>query len=116
VSVLAAILVSALVAVTVGIAGVGSVVVLRHGAQSAADLAALAGAAELAAGEPAACARAVALAQAMRVTVTDCRAQALDLVVAVAAPVRYGRWQGRPVRAAARAGPAQSADRVEHRA
>ncbi|WP_231639314.1 Rv3654c family TadE-like protein [Mycobacterium sp. Marseille-P9652] len=80
----------------------GSVVVARHRAQAAADLAALAGAARLPSGTAAACARATAVADAMRVTDARCEVDGLDVVVTARVPVAFAG----AARAAARAGPA----------
>jgi secretion/DNA translocation related TadE-like protein len=80
----------------------GSVVVARHRAQAAADLAALAAAARLPSGVEAACARATVVAQTMRVFDVQCGADGLDVVVTVQVAVAFTR----EARAAARAGPA----------
>ncbi|ORW76966.1 helicase [Mycobacterium sherrisii] len=80
---------------------VGAVVVARHRAQSAADLAALAAAAGLPAGAEAACARASAVAHSMRVDDIGCRVDDLDVIIAVGVAVRYAGV----ARAVARAGP-----------
>ncbi|HWS91978.1 MAG TPA: Rv3654c family TadE-like protein [Mycobacterium sp.] len=79
----------------------GSVVVARHRAQAAADLAALAAAARLPAGVGAACARATAVARQMRVNDIQCRADDLDVVVTVGVTVVFAGV----AHAAARAGP-----------
>lgn len=79
----------------------GSVVVARHRAQAAADLAALAGAARLPSGAEAACARATAVAREMRVDHAECGVDGLDVVVAVQVAVALAG----AARAAARAGP-----------
>jgi secretion/DNA translocation related TadE-like protein len=84
---------------------VGSVVVARHRAQAAADLAALAAAARLPSGVGAACARATAVARAMRVDEVGCRVDDLDVVVTVEVAVVFAGV----ARAAARAGPVDSA-------
>lgn len=91
---------------TVALAGVwiGAAVAARHRAQSAADLAALAGAARVPGGSSAACAEAQAIAWAMAASVRRCELDRLDLVVTVAVAVG-GRVGGQAV-AAARAGPA----------
>jgi len=81
----------------------GSVVVGRHRAQAAADLAALAAAVRLPGGAAAACREAHAVADAMRATVRGCELERLDVVVTVTTPV--GGWIGAESRAAARAGP-----------
>ena len=86
-----------LLAFTVGGVHIGSAVVARHRGQAAADLAALAAAAQLPDGVAAACRRASVIAQAMSAVVIDCAVDDLDVVVTVAA----GK-----ARAAARAGPA----------
>lgn len=96
-----------LVSVTAGLAGVGSAVAARHRAQSAADLAALAGAGELAAGPQRACARSARLAAAMGTTLIDCTAEDLDVTVVVQAEPALAGWLLGPARAAARAGPVQ---------
>lgn len=87
-----------LLAITVGGVYIGSVVIARHRAQAAADLAALAAAARLPAGPDAACGEASVIADAMGVGVADCRVDELDIVVTI---------QAGPARAAARAGPAE---------
>jgi secretion/DNA translocation related TadE-like protein len=79
----------------------GSVVVARHRAQAAADLAALAGAARLPSGAEAACARATAVAREMRVDHAECGVDGLDVVVTVQVAVALAG----AARAAARAGP-----------
>lgn len=95
-----------MVAVLLCVAGagayLGAVVVARHRAQAAADLAALAAAARLPAGAEAACARATAVAREMRAEEAGCVVDELDVVVTVRVPVLGGA-----ARAAARAGPAR---------
>ena len=81
----------------------GSVVVARHRAQAAADLAALAAAARLPLGTQAACARATAVARRMRVDDARCEVDDLDVVVTVRV-VAYAAVAS----AAARAGPADT--------
>lgn len=81
----------------------GSVVVARHRAQSAADLAALAAASGLTAGPAAACARAGEIATAMGAFMSSCFVAELDIVVAVATRART-RFGG-VAYATARAGP-----------
>lgn len=80
----------------------GSAVVARHRAQAVADLAALAGAARLSSGAQAACARAAAVALAMRVKEIGCQVDGLDVVITARVPVSLTGT----ARAAARAGPA----------
>ncbi|MEB3069548.1 Rv3654c family TadE-like protein [[Mycobacterium] vasticus] len=104
-SVAAAAMVAVLLTVTGGGFLLGSVVIARHRAQSAADLAALAGAAAIPAGPQAACAASQRLAVAT--THADgfgCAVNGLDVVVTVTVALP-GRRLG-PVRATARAGPA----------
>ncbi|WP_338060143.1 Rv3654c family TadE-like protein [Mycobacterium ostraviense] len=79
----------------------GAAAVARHRAQAAADLAALAAAAHLPEGGPAACARATAVTQAMGVGDAACAIRDLDVVITVEIPVAFGGV----ARAAARAGP-----------
>jgi secretion/DNA translocation related TadE-like protein len=80
----------------------GSVVVARHRAQAAADLAALAAAARLPSGAAAACARATVVAREMRVDDTTCGVDGLDVVVTVQVALAFAG----AAQAAARAGPA----------
>jgi len=82
---------------------VGSVVLARHRAQAAADLAALAAAARVPAGAESACAQAGAVARAMRADPAGCAVDDLDVVVTVEVGLPVGRWG--TARAAARAGP-----------
>ena len=84
---------------------VGSAVIARHRAQAAADLAALAAAGRLAAGQNAACGWAVSVADQMNARVTACAADALDVVVTVDVDAALGRWGLGAASAAARAGP-----------
>jgi secretion/DNA translocation related TadE-like protein len=90
-----------LVWVTGAGAYLGAVVVARHRAQAAADLAALAAAARLPSGAAAACARATAVAREMRVDHAECGVDGLDVVVTVQVAVSFAG----AARAAARAGP-----------
>lgn len=99
-------MITVLLAVTGGVAVLGSVVIARHRAQSAADLAALSAAAWLASGRQNACARAVSVATAMRTMVTDCTVQGLDTVITVEADAGVPGWRAT---ARARAGPAEAA-------
>jgi secretion/DNA translocation related TadE-like protein len=98
-----------LFAVTVGGLYLGSAVIARHRAQAAADLASLAAAGWLADGVDAACAHASVVARAMHTAVTRCVVDELDVVVTVDATVALGRVGMGPARAAARAGPADTA-------
>jgi secretion/DNA translocation related TadE-like protein len=99
-------MVAALITTTLGGAKIGSAVVARHRAQSAADFAALAGAARVPAGPDAACREARALAAAVRATLQACTVEELDVTVTVA--VAVGGWSGAHASARARAGPAAS--------
>ncbi|SOJ57754.1 Apoptosis inhibitor [Mycobacterium simulans] len=94
-------MVALLLCVTGAGAYLGAAVVARHRAQSAADLAALAAAARLPSGTAAACARATLVARKMRVNVTQCGVDDLDVVVTVEVAVVFSG----AARAAARAGP-----------
>ncbi len=103
-TVVAAAMVAVLLAVTGGGAALGSVVVARHRAQAAADLAALAAASELPAGTATACSWATRLARRMRADNAECAVDGLDVVVTVRMSVPLaGRFTAR---ATARAGPA----------
>ncbi len=102
-TVLAAVLIVVLTTVMLGGVRLGSAVVARHRAQSVADLAALAAAAQLPVGADAACRTARTLASAMRTTVRGCDIAQLDVVVTINATV--GGWVGAQAQAAARAGP-----------
>lgn len=94
-------MVAVLLLVTGAGAYLGSVVVARHRAQAAADLAALAAAARLPSGVGAACAQATAVARGMRVGNAACRVDGLDVVVTVRVAVAVAGT----AQAAARAGP-----------
>lgn len=95
-------MVAVLLCITGAGAYLGSVVVARHRAQAAADLAALAAAARLPSGVTAACARATAVAHAMRVDDAQCDVDSLDVVVTARVVVAFAG----AARAVARAGPA----------
>ncbi len=96
-------MVAVLLSVTGGGFLLGAAVIARHRAQTAADLAALAGAAQLAAGPEAACVEAKRLASRLRAGETGCAIDGLDVVVTVTVPLPAGRVG--PARASARAGP-----------
>ena len=102
-------MIAAMLAVTVGGCYIGSAVVARHRAQSAADLAAVAAAARLVAGADVACGQASAVTQAMRTVLASCVVDQLDVIVAVDAPVALGAWGFGPAHAMARAGPVEAA-------
>ncbi len=99
---LAAAMVVAVLTVTVAVAQIGAAVLARHGAQAAADLAALAAASAVPAGSAEACERARDVAAAMGASVTACAVTGPDVTVQVS--VRAGLGVGE-ARAAARAGP-----------
>jgi secretion/DNA translocation related TadE-like protein len=94
-----------ILAVVGGVLVVGSAVIARHEAQSAADLAALAAAGRLAEGQTAACGWAESVARQMNARMTGCAVQALDVVVTIDVDAALGRWGLGVARAAARAGP-----------
>jgi len=102
-TVLAAVLVVALVAIAIGGVHIGSAVVARHRAQASADLAVLAAAAWLPAGRHAACRTADGVSVAMGASVRRCDVDELDVVLTVS--VGVGGWVGAEARASARAGP-----------
>lgn len=95
-------MVAVLLCVTGAGACLGSIVVARHRAQAAADLAALAAAARLSSGAAAACARATLVARQMRAADTRCEVDGLDVIVTVEVATAFTG----AARAAARAGPA----------
>ncbi|MFI6776122.1 Rv3654c family TadE-like protein [Nocardia sp. NPDC050412] len=95
----------ALIGATLLIAQVGVVVVARHRAQAAADLAALAAAGELARGADVGCAEAAEIALRMGVRIQQCEVVQWDATVTVERNVPMGLLGKRTVRATARAGP-----------
>lgn len=103
-TVLAAVLVAAIAAVTTGGIWLGAAVLARHRAQAAADLAALAAAAGLPAGVQAACEQARGLTAAMAARMRGCDVAGLDVTVTVS--VDTGLSLGGEAWAASRAGPA----------
>lgn len=98
-------LVVVLAAVTVLLAGIGTVALARHRAATAADLGALAAATRAVRGEDEACAAAGAVVRAHGAVLSSCRLQGWDAhVVATVRPAgQLGRWG--LARARARAGP-----------
>jgi secretion/DNA translocation related TadE-like protein len=74
-----------LVSITLFGLHLGEAVVVRHRAESAADLAALAAAATVVAGEQYACTQARRVTDRMRVRLESCRAQGWDVLVDVVA-------------------------------
>lgn len=103
-TILAAILIAALVAITLAGVQIGSAVVARHRAQASADMAALAAAVWLPHGSESACRQAAAVSRAMGAALSSCHVDELDVVVGV--DVATGRLLGGRAHAAARAGPA----------
>jgi secretion/DNA translocation related TadE-like protein len=101
-----------LVLVAAGLVGaaVGAAHVARHRAQSAADLAALAGAARVIEGPSAACARAADLAAANGAHLTGCELDGLDLTVTVEVTPAPVTGLDRAATATARAGPVRADD------
>ncbi|WP_425412998.1 Rv3654c family TadE-like protein [Micromonospora nigra] len=80
----------------------------RQQAQVAADLGALAGAAQTLDGEPTACARAVEIVLANGATPAACRLDGLDLLVTVQVAVELPLGPARVATATARAGPVRA--------
>lgn len=103
-SVLAAAMVAVLLCVTCGGIYLGAVVVARHRAQAAADLAAVAAAMALPAGAAPACEHAAGVARKMRADDIGCQVHDLDVSVTVEVAV-LAPWGAGRARAAARAGP-----------
>ena len=106
----ATVLVLALVAVLAAVAallvGAGALVVARHRADSAADLAALAAAARALDGAGAACRAADGVARATGAALVGCRLQGEDAVVTVEVTPPGGLARVGRARSTARAGPA----------
>ncbi|BDT92923.1 Rv3654c family TadE-like protein [Nocardia sputorum] len=98
---------AALIGVTLLIAQVGIVVVARHRAQAAADMAALAAAGALVDGVDAACAEADGVARRMGTRIRVCEAAEWDVTVTVERNVPIGLYGDRVVRTSARAGPVE---------
>ncbi|MEU2124219.1 Rv3654c family TadE-like protein [Nocardia niwae] len=97
----------ALIGVTLLIAQVGVVVVARHRAQAAADMAALAAAGALVEGVDAGCAEADEVARRMGARIRVCEAAEWDATVIVERNVPMSLYGDRVVRAIARAGPVE---------
>lgn len=93
---------------SIAVAGIwlSAVVIARHRAQAAADLAALNAAARMPAGPAEACRQADALSRAMGASVRSCVIEQLDVIVVVSVPV--GGRITRDAKASARAGPADT--------
>lgn len=102
-TVLAAVLIAALVAITLGGVQIGSAVVARHRAQAAADLAALAAAIFLPGGPAAACREAEGVSRAVGAALSACIVEDLDIVITI--DVATGGLTGGHAQAKARAGP-----------
>ncbi|NKY56058.1 Rv3654c family TadE-like protein [Nocardia flavorosea] len=98
---------AALLALTVLVAHVGGVIAARHRAQAAADLAALAAAAELVEGADAGCAAAEALGRRMKAGVVRCEVAGWDVLIEVEEKVPAGPFGSPSIRAIARAGPVE---------
>jgi secretion/DNA translocation related TadE-like protein len=95
------------VLVALAFAAVGSAIVARHRAQTAADLGALAGAARALDGTDAACARAAEIVGRNRAVLTACELDGLDVIVtAEATPAGLAAVFG-TAHASARAGPVE---------
>ncbi|RWA17761.1 hypothetical protein MBRU_18575 [Mycolicibacterium brumae DSM 44177] len=105
-TVLAAICVLIILCCTGFGAALGSAVIARHRAQSAADLAALAAANALSAGPQAACAQARQITDAANAHLAQCQTENLDVIVTVEIPVPLRLPGNRTAQARARAGPA----------
>jgi secretion/DNA translocation related TadE-like protein len=98
--VVAVAIVAILLFVTGAAVCLGSAVVARHRAQSAADLGALAGAAAMPQGVSSACARATSVVRGMNVGGVACEVDGLDVIVTAEVDITFG-----VARASARAGP-----------
>ncbi|WP_405167966.1 flp pilus-assembly TadE/G-like family protein [Nocardia sp. NBC_01499] len=106
-TVFACLALAGLIAATLMIGQVGVVVVTRHRAQAAADLAALAAAGALAEGADAGCAEAEEVARRMGTRMQGCEVAEWDAIVIVNRNVPMGLLGVRMVRAVARAGPVE---------
>ncbi|MFQ6327597.1 Rv3654c family TadE-like protein [Nocardia sp. CWNU-33] len=106
-TVLACLALVGLIGATLLVGQVGVVVVSRHRAQAAADLAALAAAGALEQGAEAGCAQALEIARRMRVRIHECEVTHWDVTVTVVRNVPIGLYGNWTVRAVARAGPVE---------
>ncbi|MFD3595325.1 Rv3654c family TadE-like protein, partial [Nocardia sp. NPDC058640] len=106
-SVFVCVVLAGLIGMTLVVAQVGAVVVARHRAQGAADLAALGAAVVLVEGAEAGCGEAGEIAARMGARVRRCAVAQWDVVVEVEANVPAGVFGVRTVRASARAGPVE---------
>lgn len=96
-----------LVVLTVLVMHVGGVVAARHRAQTTADLAALAAAAELPEGAEAGCAAAELIGRRMNTAGILCEVAGWDVLITVEEKVPVGPFGARSIRAIARAGPVE---------
>ncbi|MGB3699460.1 MAG: Rv3654c family TadE-like protein [Gordonia sp. (in: high G+C Gram-positive bacteria)] len=101
--------IAALAVLLVAVLYIGGAVVARHRAQSAADLAALAGASVQVSGSGEGCeqARRLAARQEGAPRVVECTVDGDDVQLRVAVTIRLGRWGVREATALARAGPVE---------
>nr|WP_072740294.1 Rv3654c family TadE-like protein [Rhodococcus triatomae] len=104
-SVIGAFVIVVLLVITAALIHVGAAVGARHRAQSAADLAALAGAAALVSGVEAACAAADSVAARNAATVDTCTVEDWDVTVQVSTRVAISIPGSSEAHAVARAGP-----------
>lgn len=104
-TVLACCVLAAIVMVTGGMLHVGSAVVARHTAQSAADFSALGGAGALDGGDESACEMSAVIAERMRTVLAECEVQGWDVLVEIRAPVLLSGFGIGDAQAYARAGP-----------
>ncbi|WP_348537443.1 Rv3654c family TadE-like protein [Nocardia carnea] len=98
---------AALLVLTVLVMHVGGVIATRHRAQAAADLAALAAAAELPEGADAGCATAEELGRRMTAGLIRCEVAGWDVQIEVIEKVPVGPFGSQSIRAIARAGPVE---------
>lgn len=106
-TILASFAMIALLAMAILLLHFGSVVAVRHRAQSAADLAALAVAGALDQGVESACGAAETLSRRMSVSVSSCRVEGWDAIVTVTARVLLSDFGVKEASAIARAGPVE---------
>lgn len=104
-TVTASLALAGLIVVTVLVVHLGGVVVARHRAQAAADLAALAAAGELWHGAEVGCAAAESLGRRMSAHIARCEIDGWDAVITIEEKVPLGPFGMRSIRAVARAGP-----------
>ncbi|MEV6389531.1 Rv3654c family TadE-like protein [Nocardia xishanensis] len=104
-TVFACVALTGLIAAALMIGQVGMVVVARHRAQAAADLAALAAAGALEGGAEAGCKAGEEVARRMGSRIKECRIEGWHATVAVARNIPMGLFGVRMVHAVARAGP-----------